>query len=68
MHSTAEINAIVSNAKQHRADFIAAKVQSGVLPVALAALVSLALVHVADGPSQDQAQQNPAVQVTAQNG
>ena len=68
MHSTAEINAVINKAKQDRADFIATKVQGGVLPVALAVLVSLALVHVAGGPSQDQAQQDPVVQVNAQNG
>ena len=68
MHSTAAINAVINKAKQDRADFIANKVQGGVLPVALAVLVSLALVHVAAGPNQDQAQQNPVVQVSAQNG
>lgn len=68
MHSTAEINAIVSKAKQDRADFIANKVQGGVLPVALAALVSLALVYGTIGSSQEQAQENPVVQVSAQNG
>ncbi len=68
MHSTEEINAIVSKAKQDRADFIATKVQGGVLPVALAALVSLALAYGAIGSSQDQAKQIPVVQATAQNG
>jgi hypothetical protein len=68
MHRTAEINAIVNKAKQQRADFIASKVQGGVLPVALAVLVSLALLNVAGGPSQDQAQQSPVVEVSAQNG
>ncbi len=68
MNSTAEINAVVSKAKQQRADYIASKVQAGVLPVALAALVSLALVHLSSEPSQDQAQQNPVVDVSAQNG
>jgi len=68
MHSIAEINAIVSKAKQDRADFIASKVQGGVLPVALAAIVSLALVYGTIGSNQEQAQENPVVQVSAQNG
>jgi len=68
MHSITEINAIVSKAKQDRADFIASKVQGGVLPVALAAIVSLALVYGTLGSSQEQAQENPVVQVSAQNG
>ena len=67
MHSTAEINAIVNKAKQDRADFIATKVQGGVLPVALAAIVSLALAYGTIGSSQEQAQENPGVQVSAQN-
>jgi hypothetical protein len=68
MHRTAEINAVISKAKQQRADFIASKVQAGLLPVALTALVSLALLLVAGGPSQDQAQQQPVAPVSAQNG
>jgi hypothetical protein len=68
MNSTAEINAVVSKAKQHRADYLASKVQGGVLPVALAALVSLALVHFTSEPTPDQAQHNPVVDVSAQNG
>jgi len=68
MHSTTEINAVINKAKQDRADFIATKVQGGVLPVALAALVSLALVHLSGEPTPNQAQQNPVVQVSAQNG
>jgi len=68
MKSTAEINAVISKAKQQRADYIASKVQGGILPVALVALVSLALVHLSSEPSQDQAQQSPVVDVSAQNG
>jgi hypothetical protein len=68
MHKTAEINAIVNNAKQQRAEYIAAKLQGGALPVALAALVSLALVALSGEPSQDQAQTHPVVEVSAQNG
>lgn len=68
MHSTEEINAIVRNAKQQRADYIGAKVQKATLPVALVALVSLGLVQLAGGPSQDQAQQIPVTDVSAQNG
>ena len=68
MHSTAEINAVITKAKQQRADFIASKVQGGVLPVALAAVVSLALVYGTFGSSQEQAQESPVVQVSAQNG
>lgn len=68
MHSTAEINAIVNKAKQQRADYIAASIQRGALPITLAALVSLALVALAGESSQDQAQQDPIVAVSAQNG
>jgi hypothetical protein len=68
MTSTSEINAIVNKAQQQRADYIAAKVQAGILPVALAALVSFALVSLVAEPSQDQAQPNPVVDVSAQIG
>ena len=68
MHSTTEINAVINKAKQNRADFIATKVQGGVLPVALAAIVSLALAYGTIGSSEEQAQENPVVQVSAQNG
>jgi hypothetical protein len=68
MHSTEEINAVVNKAKQQRAEYIASKVQGGVLPVALAALVSLALIGLAGEPSQDQAQTNPVVEVSTHNG
>ena len=68
MQSTAEINSIVNKAKQQRADFIASKLQGGVLPVALAAIVSLALVALAGEPSQDQAHSSPVVEVGSQNG
>jgi hypothetical protein len=68
MHSTTEINAVISKAKQQRADFIASKLQGGVLPITLVALVSLALVALAGEPSQDQAQTNQVVEVGAQNG
>ena len=68
MHSTTEINAVINKAKQQRADFIASKVQGGVLPITLVALVSLALVTLVGEPSQDQAQTNQVVEVGAQNG
>ena len=68
MHSTTEINSVINKAKQNRADFIAAKVQGGILPVALATLVSLALVALSAEPSQDQAQPNPVVETSAQLG
>jgi len=68
MHSTAEINAIVNKAKQQRAEYIGAKVQQTALPVALAALLSLALVQFAAGPSQDQAQQSHVADASAHNG
>jgi hypothetical protein len=68
MHSTTEINAVINKAKQQRADFIASKLQGGVLPITLVALVSLALVALAGEPSQDQAQTNQVVEVGAQNG
>ena len=66
MHSTAEINAIVNDAKQRRADYIGSMVQATALPIALAAL--LALVQFAGGPSQDQVQQSQVVDDSAQNG
>jgi hypothetical protein len=68
MHSTTEINAVINKAKQQRADFIASKLQAGVLPITLVALVSLALVSLAGEPSQDQAQTNRVVEVGAHNG
>jgi hypothetical protein len=68
MNRTADINAIINKAKQQRAEYIASKVQGGVVPVALAALVSLALVHFTSAPTPDQAQRNPVVDVSAQNG
>ena len=68
MHSTADINAIINKAKQDRADFIAAKVQGGILPVALAAVVSLALVALSGGPTEGQAETQPIVEVGAELG
>ena len=68
MHSTADINAIVNKAKQQRADFIATKAQSGVLPLALAAVVSLALVALSGEPTGGQAETNPVVEVGAELG
>ena len=68
MHSTTEINAVINKAKQNRADYIAATVQRGIVPVALATLVSLALVALSGEPSQDQAQPNPAVETSTQLG
>jgi hypothetical protein len=68
MHSTAKINAIVTEAKNQRADYIASKLQGGFLPVALAALVSLVVVSLVSEPSQDQAQSNPVVEISANNG
>lgn len=68
MHSTAEINAVITKAKQQRADYIASKLQGGVLPITLVALVSLALVALAGEPSQDQAQTSRVVEVSAHNG
>ena len=68
MNRTAEINAVINKAKQQRAHYIGSKLQGSVLPVALAALVSLALVQLAGSPSQDQAPQSSVVQVSAQNG
>lgn len=68
MYRTAEINAIIDQAKQQRAEYIAAKVQGVGLPVVLMAVLSIALVQLAGGSSEDQAQQSPAVDVSAQNG
>lgn len=68
MHSTEEINAVINKAKQQRAEYIASKVQGVALPVALVAVLSIALVQLVGGPTQDQAQQNPVAQVSAQNG
>jgi hypothetical protein len=68
MHSTTEINAVINKAKRQRADFIASKLQGGVLPITLVALVSLALVSLVGEPSQDQAQTNQVVEVGAHNG
>jgi len=68
MHTTNEINAIVNKAKQDRVDFIAEKVQGGILPVALATLVSLALVGLSADPSQEQVQPSPVVEASAQLG
>jgi hypothetical protein len=68
MNRTAEINTIVNKAKQDRADYIASKVQGGILPVALATLVSLALVSLSGESTQEQAQPNPVVETTAEMG
>jgi hypothetical protein len=68
MNRTANINAIVNKAKQDRADFIGAKLQAGILPVALAAVVSLALVSLSSDSTQDQAETNPVVEVAAELG
>lgn len=68
MHSTADINAIVNKAKQDRADFIAAKFQGGILPIALAAVVSLALVALFGEPTEGQAETNPVVEVGTELG
>jgi hypothetical protein len=68
MHSTAEINAVVTKAKQQRADYIASKVQGGVLPVAFVTLVSLTLLLVDSKPTENQAELNPIVDVSAENG
>ena len=68
MHSNTEINAVITKAKQQRADYIASKLQGSVLPITLVALVSLSLVALASEPSPDQAQHNPVVEVGAQNG
>jgi len=68
MDNTAKINAIVTEAKNQRADYVASKLQGGVLPIALAALVSLVVVSLVSEPSQDQAQNNPVVEVSADNG
>ena len=68
MHSTTDINAVINQAKQNRADYIAATVQRGIVPVALATLVSLALVALSGEPSQEQAQPNPAVETSTQLG
>jgi len=68
MNSTADINAIVNKAKQQRAEYIASKVQGSILPVALAAIVSLALIALTSEPAQDQARSNPVVEVSAHNG
>ena len=65
MHSTAEINSIVDKAKQQRAEFIGSKLQGSVLPVAFAALVTLALVHSSNPPSQ--AEHTPVVDVSEMN-
>ena len=66
MNRTANINAIVNKAKQDRADFIGTKLQGGILPVALAAVVSLALVSLSSESTQDQAETNPVVEVATE--
>jgi hypothetical protein len=68
MNSTTEINAIVNKAKQHRADYVANKLQGGALAVAIATLVSLAVVSLSGGPSQDQAQTSQGVEVSDHHG
>lgn len=70
MHSTAEINAVITKAKQQRADFIASKLQGSTLPLAvvLAAAVSIAFISFGGGSSPDPAAQSPVVEVSAQNG
>jgi hypothetical protein len=70
MHSTAQINAIIRNAKQQRADYIGAKVQGSALPIALVAALSFALVQFASagGPSQAQPEQASVAELSAQNG
>jgi len=67
MHTTTDIHAVVTKAKQQRADFMAAKVQKGALPIAVAAVISLALVSLTAGPSQDQAEHPTVVDVSALN-
>jgi hypothetical protein len=66
MHSTAEINSIINKAKQQRAEYIGSKLQGSVLPLAFAALVTLALAHSSNPPSQ--AEHTPVVDLSAQNG
>lgn len=68
MNSTTDINAIINQAKQQRADYIASKLHGSVLPIALAAFVSLALITLAGPPSHDQAHNSPVVEVSAHNG
>ena len=68
MNSTADINAIVNKAKQQRADYVANKLQGGALAIAIATLVSLAVVSLSGGPSQDQAQTSSVVEVSDHHG
>ena len=68
MNRTAEINAIIEKAKQQRAEYIGTKIQENALPVALAAVLSLALVQFAAGPSPDQAHEGSLVQFDSQAG
>jgi len=68
MRTNTDINAVVTKAKKQRADFIAGKVQKGVLPIAIAAVISLALVSLTAGSSQDQAQHQEVVEVSTHNG
>lgn len=56
MHSTPDIEAIISKAKRQRADYIVSTLQGRMLPLALVALLSLALVQFAVGTSDEQAQ------------
>ncbi|MGB5810163.1 MAG: hypothetical protein WBG86_06510 [Polyangiales bacterium] len=68
MYRTTEINALIDNAKQQRAEYIGEKVQGAALPVALAALLSFAVVLLAGVPSQEQAQQDRSAEITVHNG
>ena len=69
MHTTTttEINAILNQAKQQRAEHIGAAFQWSVLPVAFAALLSVG-VALTVGSSPDHAHQSPVVDTTVHHG
>jgi hypothetical protein len=68
MHGTRDIEATIRKAKRQRADHIGTKLHGSVLPLALVALLSFALVQFAVGSEDEPAQSHAVTDVTAQNG
>jgi hypothetical protein len=67
MRSTPDIDAIIRKAKRQRADYIASTLRGRMLPLALVALLSFALVQFAVGTSEEQAQPDAVADASMQN-
>jgi len=68
MYNTSEIDAIVAKAKRQRSQYIRSNLFAGMVPIALAAILSLAIVQLSAGPSQDPSQQSSVAPAGALNG